>query len=156
METIDLDKLDPGFKDEIANQPGAEHIRRCFTCGTCTAACPVAEVHTDYDPRRIIRMCLLGMRREVLSSDLLWMCSRCYTCHALCPQGVKFTDIIGVLRDMAKKEGYVTSEREGQARELDCALQKLRTKVIEHKLQPDPDLAENIRHSLEDILQSKW
>jgi len=69
-DKIILSEMDANFKNEIASMPGAEHFQRCFTCGTCTAACPVAEVHEDYDPRRIIRMCILGMKKEVLSSDL--------------------------------------------------------------------------------------
>ena len=34
MSKIDVDKLDAGFKYEIASHPGAENIRRCFSCGT--------------------------------------------------------------------------------------------------------------------------
>ena len=65
-DKIILSEMDANFKNEIASMPGAEHFQRCFTCGTCTAACPVAEVHEDYDPRRIIRMCILGMKKEFI------------------------------------------------------------------------------------------
>jgi heterodisulfide reductase subunit C len=136
--------------------PGAEHLQRCFTCGTCTAACPVAEVHEEYDPRRIIRMCMLGMKEEVLSSDILWMCSRCYTCYALCPQGVKFSDVLDVLRDMAIKEGYVPKERYQKARELDKFLQGLRCEIINSKLHPDEKLNEVIKEKLEKEMKVKW
>ncbi len=54
METIVLNKLDPNFKYEIAAQPGAERFKLCFSCGTCTATCPVAEIDENYNPRRII------------------------------------------------------------------------------------------------------
>jgi len=123
---------------------------------TCTAACPVAEVHEDYDPRKIIRMCILGMKKEVLSSDLLWMCSRCYTCYALCPQGVKFTDVIDVLRDMAIKEGYVPKERYQEIRELDKFVQKLRCELIDQKLHPDKKLDDKIKTELEKEIKEKW
>lgn len=156
MEPIKLNEMDANFKHEVAAQPGAEHFKRCFTCGTCTAACPVAEVHEAYDPRRIIRMAILGMKDEVLSSDVLWMCSRCYTCYALCPQGVKFTDVLGVLRDMAIKQGYVPKEREVEARVLDRYIQKLRTQMIEQALHPDGDRAGEIRKSMDDQIEIKW
>lgn len=156
MDQIILEKLDQGFKDEVAEQPGSENIMRCFTCGTCTASCPVAEVHEKYDPRKIIRMVMLGMREEVLSSDVLWMCSRCYTCHALCPQNVKFTDVISILRDMAVKEGYSPQKRLDEAKTLDNKIQSLRCKIINHKLHPDKKEAGIIKQIVDEILNEKW
>ena len=156
MDKIILNEMDANFKNEIASQPGAEHFQRCFTCGTCTASCPVAEVNEEYDPRRIIRMCILGMKKEVLSSDLLWMCSRCYTCYALCPQGVKFTDVIEVLRDMAMKEGYVTKDRYKESRELDKFIQGLRCEMINQKIHPDDKKDKKVKEMVEKELKIKW
>ncbi|MEA1987264.1 MAG: 4Fe-4S dicluster domain-containing protein [Candidatus Marinimicrobia bacterium] len=156
MDKINLKDMDPKFKDDIVSQPGGEFFRRCFTCGTCTAACPVAEVHDEYDPRKIIRMAILGMRKEVLSSDILWMCSRCYTCYALCPQNVKFTDVISILRDMAIKEGYVSKERLEQAKETDKQIQELRCKIIDNKLHPEEKKVKEIKKSIEKELSENW
>jgi heterodisulfide reductase subunit C len=156
MEKIVLSEKDANFKNEIASQPGAEMFMRCFTCGTCTASCPVAEVHSEYDPRKIIRMAILGMREEILSSDILWMCSRCYTCYALCPQNVKFTDVISVLRSMAIKEGHAPAERHDQARDLDRAVQALRCLLIDNKLHRGAKKTEKIRSKLEDLLKEDW
>ncbi len=156
MDKIILNEMDANFKNEIASQPGAEHFKRCFTCGTCTASCPVAEVHEEYDPRKIIRMALLGMKEEVLSSDIIWMCSRCYTCYALCPQGVKFTDVIEILRDMAIKQGYVPKERYQKARELDKFVQDLRCNLINQKLHPEEKLKEKITLMVKKELLNKW
>ncbi len=156
MDKIIIAEKDPDFKNDIASQPGAESFMRCFTCGTCTASCPVAEVNDQYDPRKIIRMSILGMRDEVLSSDILWMCSRCYTCHALCPQNVKFTDVISILRDMAVKEGYVPAERLDEARELDRIIQDIRCRIIENKLHPDEELGKEILKMVEDEVGEKW
>lgn len=50
--------LDPHFKFQIAKEPGGENITKCFSCGTCTAGCPVREITDRYNPRRIIRMVL--------------------------------------------------------------------------------------------------
>jgi heterodisulfide reductase subunit C2 len=155
-DKIILSEMNDNFKNEIASMPGAEHLQRCFTCGTCTAACPVAEVHEEYDPRRIIRMCMLGMKEEVLSSDILWMCSRCYTCYALCPQGVKFSDVLDVLRDLAIKEGYVPKERYQKARELDKFIQDLRCDIINSKLHPEEAGLDNIQKKLEKEIKVKW
>jgi len=104
---ISMSDLDPSFKYEVAEEPGGENIKVCFSCGICTAGCPVSEIDPNYNPRRIVRMVLLGMRDEVLSSDFIWLCTLCYTCYARCPQNVKFTEVMGALRNMAVREGYV-------------------------------------------------
>lgn len=110
MKTILSKDLDSKFKDDVAAYPGGENIKLCYACGTCTAACPVAGVNDDFNPRKIIRQVLLGMRREVLSSPMLWQCLQCYACYAKCPQNVKFRDVMKALRAMAVKEGYVKAD----------------------------------------------
>ena len=69
--TIDMNELDTNFKFEIANEPGGENILFCFQCGTCSSICPVGLKNENYDPRRIIRMAIMGMREEVLSSEAI-------------------------------------------------------------------------------------
>lgn len=106
-KVISVSELDSRFKDEIAEQPGGENIMRCFACGTCTAGCPVREIDDRYDPRKIIRMVLLGMKKRVLSSDFIWLCSSCYTCHERCPQDVRITEVMMALKNLAAKEGHL-------------------------------------------------
>jgi heterodisulfide reductase subunit C len=101
--------FDPNFKFLIAQEPGGENIKRCFSCGTCTAGCPVREVTDRYNPRKIIRMAILGMRKEVLSSQFIWLCSSCYTCFERCPQNVKIPELMNAIRNIAAKEGYLPS-----------------------------------------------
>lgn len=107
MRTITVKELDPKFKYDVAAQPGGENIKRCFACGVCTGGCLVSEIDEHFDPRKIIRMLLLGMRERVLSSPSIWLCLLCYNCSFHCPQDVNFSDVIGALRYMAIKEGYV-------------------------------------------------
>ncbi len=99
--------LDPRFKYLISKEPGGEHIRRCFSCGTCTAGCPVRQVTERYNPRKIIRMALLGMKKEVLSSQFIWLCSSCYTCYERCPQDVRIPELMNALKNIAVREGYI-------------------------------------------------
>jgi heterodisulfide reductase subunit C2 len=106
---IDSKNLDPDFKHLIAGEPGGEHIRRCFSCGTCTAGCPVREVTDRYNPRKIIRMAILGMKKEVLSSQFIWLCSSCYTCFERCPQDVKIPELMNAIKNIAVREGYIPS-----------------------------------------------
>jgi heterodisulfide reductase subunit C2 len=105
MTRIRINDLDPSFKHRVAEQPGGENLKACFACKACTAACPIQPVDKRYDPRKIIRMILLGMKKEVLESDFIWLCSSCYGCHEVCPQHVRFTDVMVALRNLAAGEG---------------------------------------------------
>jgi heterodisulfide reductase subunit C len=107
MKTVVLDDTDPNFKHEIADKIGLEVIKPCYTCGSCTGVCPVREVIDDFDPRRLIHMIFLGMRKEILSSDLIWFCCLCNSCYAVCPQGIRFSRVAQELQKMAVNEGYV-------------------------------------------------
>ncbi|MFC1712550.1 4Fe-4S dicluster domain-containing protein [Candidatus Poribacteria bacterium] len=103
---IVVSELDTKFKDEVANTPGGERIKRCFQCGSCSAGCPVHELSDRYNPRKVIRMILLGMRDKVISSDFVWLCACCYTCRERCPQDVRISDIMVAVRNIAVKSGY--------------------------------------------------
>jgi len=108
-QLIDASVIDPTFARRVAAEPGGERISRCFACGTCTASCPVREVTERYNPRRIIHMCLLGLKEQVLSSDFIWLCSTCYACQERCPQDVRITDLMHAIKNVAVQEGYVPS-----------------------------------------------
>jgi heterodisulfide reductase subunit C len=115
---IDVSTFSPQFRDEIAAEAGGEHIRRCFSCSTCTAGCPVAGVTDKYNPRRIIHMALLGMREQVLASDFVWLCSVCYTCYERCPQDVRIPELMNAVRNIAVREGYVPHTFKMQLQQL--------------------------------------
>ena len=127
---ITLNELDAKFKYEVAEEPGGENIKVCFACGLCTAGCPVSAIDPEYNPRRIIRMVLLGMRKEVLSSNIIWLCSLCYTCQAHCPQNVNFADVMKALRSMAVREGYVHPSFIERIKEIDTFSQRLRHQMV--------------------------
>ena len=102
-----MEDLDTGFKFEVAEEPGGGHIKRCFACGTCTAVCPVFTVNDQYNPRKIIRMILLGLKEEVLKNDFIWLCSGCYSCYELCPRDIKITRLMAAVRNIAVREGHL-------------------------------------------------
>ena len=143
MEKIDGSDLDPQFKHDVAAYGGGENIKLCFSCGTCTAGCPVAEIDDDFDPRKIIRQVMLGMRREVLSSPLIWRCVQCYSCTAKCPQNVKFREVARALRQMAVAEGFADAGLIEQVEELGRFSQKLRRDMA-NVLVTDPSKYEEL------------
>ncbi len=106
IDPIDMTKLDPKFRNDISSMPNGEELSACFACSTCTAACPIAN-QWDYMPHQLIRMILLGMRDEVLSSKEIWECLTCFQCQERCPQKVRVTDIFFDCKNLAAEEGHV-------------------------------------------------
>jgi heterodisulfide reductase subunit C len=111
--------LNMNFKNEVASRAGGERVLNCFLCGTCTAGCPISELAEDYNPRRIMRKILAGMKEDILSSGEIWKCYQCHTCVSHCPQDVRFADIIRTLREMAVEEGACDPKLPGKVAQLD-------------------------------------
>jgi heterodisulfide reductase subunit C len=116
--TIREADLDGTFAALVRSEPGGEQIARCISCGRCTAVCPVQRENPDLNPRRVVRMALLGLARDVLESDFVWLCAGCYACRELCPQGVRVTDLMVALRNMAVSRGIVHPSYRVQVAEL--------------------------------------
>jgi heterodisulfide reductase subunit C len=64
---------------------GELDVSACFSCGNCTAICPLADNDATF-PRRIIRLAQVGLKDELLSSKELWTCYHCGLCSDSCPQ----------------------------------------------------------------------
>lgn len=103
-------EINMSFSSEVTAIPGGEHLNGCFSCGACSGICPVSQAIPDFDPRKIIHMIRMGLKDRLLSSDLLWYCSKCRSCVFVCPQNVAFADIMAALRKIASQEGYVTEQ----------------------------------------------
>lgn len=99
--------MDPEFSSEIMERYGGETITRCYQCGTCASSCPVAKLDERFNPRKIIKLSLLGEKDEVLSGDSIWLCCSCYNCQERCPQKVEIADIVYTIRNMAFENGHI-------------------------------------------------
>jgi heterodisulfide reductase subunit C len=152
-EAVVVSDLKSSFREEIASQPGGENIKRCFTCGTCVAGCPITEVDEDFNCRKIVRQILLGMRDEVLSSPAIWLCLECYRCYARCPQQVNFTDIMRVLRYLSIKGNYVPAGKMKEVEDLDRFIQEIRCSFIKHSFKPEEKTALEIKSKIEQRLK---
>jgi quinone-modifying oxidoreductase, subunit QmoC len=97
------DAMDPGFLDEVYGIPGGEKIKNCIQCGTCSGSCPVSWAMEE-SPRQVFAMIRAGMRDRVLDSLTIWTCASCYQCAERCPQKIKITDIMYMLKRMAIRE----------------------------------------------------
>ena len=95
--------MDLKFLDEVYGIPGGGKIKDCIQCGTCSGACPVSWAMEE-TPRQIFAMIRAGMRDRVLDSLTIWTCASCYQCADRCPQEIKITDIMYMLKRMAIRE----------------------------------------------------
>jgi len=112
---IDLTQTDRAFKKDLGTSIQGDSFSYCFRCMTCSNACPVVR---NYDsprevlgllPHQIIHAVILGMPEMVYQSNMLWTCLGCYQCQESCPQGVRVTDVLYEIKNLAirhvKREG---------------------------------------------------
>jgi heterodisulfide reductase subunit C len=102
-------ELYKNFRYEISEKIGAKSLLKCIQCGVCSSGCTVTE-YVDLQPHRVVALCLLGLKEEVLSSNAIWTCSLCHRCTERCPKNVDYSFILALLRNMAVKEGKVPKE----------------------------------------------
>ncbi|MBT4483183.1 MAG: 4Fe-4S dicluster domain-containing protein [Candidatus Latescibacteria bacterium] len=151
---IHFENLDPGFCNEVASLPGGENIRKCFACGTCSAGCPVTTIDEEYNPRKIIRQILFGMREEVLKSPVIWFCMMCYRCYARCPQQVNFTDVMRAIRYLAIKNKAVPADILSNNDEIDRLSQLIRRDMVKHTIEGRKQVIKEIKSKIDNVMES--
>jgi heterodisulfide reductase subunit C len=98
-----FEALNPEFTKEVSKLLGGKDLTACFQCTKCSAGCPVSD-KVNLQVHEVMRMLLFGLV-EVLETDMVWLCTTCYTCQERCPQGIDITDILFGLKNMAFKKG---------------------------------------------------
>jgi ferredoxin len=103
-EPIKLSETKSEFKkyaEKLIPQGG--NLDLCFTCGTCASGCPATGLE-NMDPRKFLRMVLLGMDEEVKKSNWAWMCTMCQRCIKACPMSVDIPQLIYYTRTTWPRE----------------------------------------------------
>jgi heterodisulfide reductase subunit C len=136
--------MDNNFKNEIASRPGGENLMMCYSCGSCTATCPISEIDESFNPRMMIKKSLLGYKEEVLDNNDLWKCIQCRRCVAHCPQNVKFADIMRVLRNMSIEAGYYPADLKEKIDKLDKAVYQYRLDIVADHLDESKEMDKRI------------
>ncbi len=112
---IPVTPADTAFKFRAGDIASGTSFRYCFSCENCTTVCPVVEAHENPQeavgllPHQIMRSLGLGLKDLALGAPMLWNCLTCYQCQEHCPQGVKVTDLLYELKNMAVKEAAAGS-----------------------------------------------
>jgi len=91
--------VDLGLYPELQRY-GARDISACFSCGTCTASCPLSQTDATF-PRRIIRYAQVGMKDALLTSKELWSCYQCGECAETCPTQADPSEFMAAARRYA-------------------------------------------------------
>ncbi|MBL7200743.1 MAG: hydrogenase iron-sulfur subunit [Anaerolineae bacterium] len=97
------------FTDEVRAIPGGEHLETCYACGTCVSACMIQQkVEPEYNPRRLLRLVMMDMRKEAFESPTTWLCSACDLCYPACPQQIYISGMIGAVKQLAIEAGHTS------------------------------------------------
>ena len=104
--------VDAGLLTDI-KRFGAADVSACFSCGTCTATCPLVTDDATF-PRRLIRYAQVGLKDQLLSSKELWTCYACGECSETCPTQAEPSEFMAAARRYAIA-GY---DRTGLARTM--------------------------------------
>jgi excisionase family DNA binding protein len=102
LEETDKEPLEmKGNKSQLILDPS--WADSCLTCGTCASACPISGVD-GLDPRKIVRMAVLGMDKELVDSSWAWKCTMCAKCEESCPANIQITSLMRKIRGARKRD----------------------------------------------------
>ena len=103
------------FQGELRLSDQASTFSACFGCQTCTNVCPVVANYANPKealgllPHQIMYSVGLGIKDLAFGSNMLWDCVTCYQCQEQCPQGVKVTEVLYELKNLAIQDVAVTA-----------------------------------------------
>ena len=87
---------DPGLIATIRRY-GAFDVSACFSCGTCTATCPLSTPTSSF-PRKMIHYAELGLKDKLVGRPDAWLCDSCGECSDTCPRDAKPSEFMIALR----------------------------------------------------------
>ncbi len=110
------------FADEVRAIPGGENLELCYSCGTCVSKCMIQQkVEPEYNPRRLLRLVMMGEKEAAFTSPTTWMCSKCDLCYTACPQQIHISGVISAVKQLAIKAGYQSPLEVVEVDEKSCS-----------------------------------
>ena len=94
----DMVVADPVAVDRMLGY-GAEALRRCYQCGTCSVVCPRTPLE-DAFPRKEMVWAQWGLEDKLLSDADAWLCYQCNDCITHCPVDARPGDVMAAARDL--------------------------------------------------------
>ena len=82
---------------------GAFDLEACYSCGTCSAICPLSKEAVSF-PRRLLRYAQLGLEKRILAAPEPWLCYYCGECSETCPRQAEPAALMMALRRFATRK----------------------------------------------------
>jgi len=79
-----MERADLAMVERIRKLGGFD-LSACYSCGACSAVCPLSKDELSF-PRKMIRYSLLGLENRILASPEPWLCYYCGECSKTCPR----------------------------------------------------------------------
>ncbi len=93
-----------GLVDKVRELlPEGGNLNMCLSCGACSAGCPATGME-GMDPRKFLRMALMGMEEELRSTNWVWLCTMCKRCIYACPMEVDIPQLVYYCRQSWPRE----------------------------------------------------
>lgn len=77
--------------------PEGGYLNSCYNCGICASGCPASGIE-GMDPRKFIRMLSLGMDKELIANNWVWVCTTCNRCVYVCPMKIDIPQLVFIVR----------------------------------------------------------
>lgn len=98
-------------------RPNPQWADVCLTCGSCASACPIAGVD-ELDPRKAVRMVVLGLEEELIESQWPWKCTLCGKCEEACPMNVEIVAMFRAVRGLRERDQVPSPMHKGVVMDL--------------------------------------
>ncbi|MGH9004552.1 MAG: quinone-interacting membrane-bound oxidoreductase complex subunit QmoC [Acidimicrobiia bacterium] len=89
---------DPDVVDRMVGF-GAETLRRCYQCGTCSVVCPRTPLENAF-PRKEMVWAQWGLVDRLAVNADAWLCYQCNDCITHCPVDARPGDVMAASRDL--------------------------------------------------------
>ena len=109
-----MEKVNDNVLAEI-KKLGAFDLEACYSCGTCSAVCPLSKEAVSF-PRRLLRYAQLGLEKRILAAPEPWLCYYCGECSETCPRQAEPAALMMALRRFATRERVRVGEPRPVAR----------------------------------------
>ncbi len=94
-------------------QLGAEHLGKCYQCGTCSVVCPLTPDDQAF-PRKEMVWAQWGLKDKLLQDGDVWLCHQCNECSTHCPREAFPGDLMAAVRSY-QIEHYAAPKALGKA-----------------------------------------
>ncbi|MCF8179731.1 MAG: (Fe-S)-binding protein [Sulfuritalea sp.] len=110
--------------------PKGADFDACLTCGLCSSGCPASGIE-NMDPRKFIRMAMLGMDEELSTTPWVWSCTQCKRCQYVCPMSIDISQLVFLAR------GNWPADKRPKGIAQSCKLARLNESTSAMGMRPD-------------------